>query len=126
MEYSKEDKFAAWLILQGAEQGRMYEIMAQNIASHIQVTGGDPFEEFAIVMGEIVRRVGELLQDDGSQIWEHLIPCGHQGDPLPWIAVEETDWKVLARDMVENDNNALLDRIPYYIRQGIEKELRTS
>jgi hypothetical protein len=86
--YTEEDRYAAWLILQEANQGRPVEFIAQNIASLISVGGGDPMEELTAMMAKILNRVAELLRDDGAEIWQHLQPGGHQGDYLPYKAIK--------------------------------------
>jgi|SRR5580765_1871384 len=105
MSYSEEDKKAAWLILELAEQGRFEEIVAQMVASLISVGGGDPFEETLHIFGKIFQRISVLLEDDGAQVWQHLVPGGHQGDPLPWVVTDARKYpKVEVQILVLHDN----------------------
>jgi hypothetical protein len=67
-----EDRKAAFLILQLAEQGRMHETIAQMLAANYNA-GGDDLATLAEDLSIILGRVVELLDTTGT-IWPGLLP----------------------------------------------------
>lgn len=87
---SEDDKKAAFLLLELAEQGRPIEVWAQWIASYIRSGGDDEGVMLTDYLSNIFARTTELLNQE-NLIWNGLLPSGFYTPEWEVTKIESDD-----------------------------------